>query len=210
MAGKTIAARMLDTLKISYELREYEWSEEELDAVSVARKVGLPPEQVFKTLVTTGDKTGVVVACAKSGAGKRVNERASESPSRNPRPRVSAARALRGRPRAGARSAGLRTRSAGLGACSGGLEHAGLAHEGARAQGGLGFCRMGLSFALHYKIRLRHPPSQRTVCATPKQTLEGIPPNMFGAVDAGNPPCNPNRPPPPRRKQGLVFGSGLW
>jgi Cys-tRNA(Pro)/Cys-tRNA(Cys) deacylase len=68
MAGKTIAARMLDTLKISYELREYEWSEEELDAVSVARKVGLPPDQVFKTLVTTGDKTGVVVACIPGNA----------------------------------------------------------------------------------------------------------------------------------------------
>lgn len=59
---KTIAARQLDQLGIPYELREYEWSEEELDAVSVARKVGLPPEQVFKTLVVRGDKTGVLVA----------------------------------------------------------------------------------------------------------------------------------------------------
>jgi len=48
---------------IGYELREYEWSEEELDAVTVARKVGMPPETVFKTLVTEGDKTGVLVAC---------------------------------------------------------------------------------------------------------------------------------------------------
>ncbi|HWI52445.1 MAG TPA: Cys-tRNA(Pro) deacylase [Symbiobacteriaceae bacterium] len=60
---KTIAARMLDQMKIAYELREYEWNEDELDAVTVARKVGLPPEQVFKTLVTQGDKTGVLVAC---------------------------------------------------------------------------------------------------------------------------------------------------
>ena len=60
---KTIAARMLDQLEIPYELREYEWNEEELDAVTVARKVGLPPEQVFKTLVLRGDKTGVLVAC---------------------------------------------------------------------------------------------------------------------------------------------------
>jgi Cys-tRNA(Pro)/Cys-tRNA(Cys) deacylase len=60
---KTIAARILDGLKIPYELQAYEWSEEELDAVSVARKVGLPPEQVFKTLVVRGDKTGPLVAC---------------------------------------------------------------------------------------------------------------------------------------------------
>jgi Cys-tRNA(Pro)/Cys-tRNA(Cys) deacylase len=60
---KTIAARMLDQMKIPYELREYEWSEDELDAVTVARKVGLPPDQVFKTLVVHGDKTGVLVAC---------------------------------------------------------------------------------------------------------------------------------------------------
>lgn len=60
---KTIAARILDQLKVSYELRSYEWSEEELDAVSVAGKVGLPPAHVFKTLVARGDKTGVLVAC---------------------------------------------------------------------------------------------------------------------------------------------------
>jgi hypothetical protein len=36
---KTIAARMLDQLKISYELRAYQVSEDELDAISVARKL---------------------------------------------------------------------------------------------------------------------------------------------------------------------------
>jgi len=65
---KTIAARILDQAKIPYELREYEWDEDELDAVTVARKVGLPPEQVFKTLVTRGDKTGVLVACIPGDA----------------------------------------------------------------------------------------------------------------------------------------------
>lgn len=65
---KTIAARILDQMKIPYELREYDWSEDELDAVTVARKCGLPPEQVFKTLVTEGDKTGVLVACIPGDA----------------------------------------------------------------------------------------------------------------------------------------------
>ncbi|MHB0886397.1 MAG: Cys-tRNA(Pro) deacylase [Bacillota bacterium] len=59
---KTNAARILDELGIPYEIRGYEWSEDELDAVTVAGKIGLPPEQVFKTLVGRGDRTGVVVA----------------------------------------------------------------------------------------------------------------------------------------------------
>lgn len=54
---------MLDRLKIPYELRAYEVSENELDAVSVAHKVNMPPEATFKTLVARGDKTGVLMAC---------------------------------------------------------------------------------------------------------------------------------------------------
>src|SRR5215510_6399719 len=65
---KTIAARMLDQLKINYELRAYEVSEDELDAVSVARKVGMPAEATFKTLVARGDKTGVIMACIPGDA----------------------------------------------------------------------------------------------------------------------------------------------
>jgi Cys-tRNA(Pro)/Cys-tRNA(Cys) deacylase len=65
---KTIAPRILDQLKIAYELRAYEVSEDELDAVSVARKVNMPPEATFKTLVARGDKTGVVMACIPGNA----------------------------------------------------------------------------------------------------------------------------------------------
>ena len=49
--SKTNAARILDSLNISYELRPYEVDLEDLTAVSVARKIGLPAEQVFKTLL---------------------------------------------------------------------------------------------------------------------------------------------------------------
>jgi Cys-tRNA(Pro)/Cys-tRNA(Cys) deacylase len=49
--SKTNAARLLDTLGIPYELRSYEVDPEDLTAISVARKMGLPPEQVFKTLL---------------------------------------------------------------------------------------------------------------------------------------------------------------
>jgi len=59
---KTNAARLLDSLGIAYEVREYEVDPEDLAAESVARKVGLPPEQVFKTLVARGDRHGVCFA----------------------------------------------------------------------------------------------------------------------------------------------------
>jgi Cys-tRNA(Pro)/Cys-tRNA(Cys) deacylase len=59
---KTNAARLLDSLGIAYEVREYEVDPDDLAAESVARKVGLPPEQVFKTLVARGDKHGVCFA----------------------------------------------------------------------------------------------------------------------------------------------------
>jgi Cys-tRNA(Pro)/Cys-tRNA(Cys) deacylase len=54
-APKTNAARILDGLNISYELRTYDVDPNDLTAISVARKVGLPPEQVFKTLVTVAN-----------------------------------------------------------------------------------------------------------------------------------------------------------
>ena len=49
---KTNAARLLDSLGIAYEARAYEVDPEDLSAIAVARKVGLPAEQVFKTLLT--------------------------------------------------------------------------------------------------------------------------------------------------------------
>jgi len=59
---KTNAARLLDKLGIRYELREYQVDPEDLSAETVAAKVGMPPEQVFKTLVGRGDRTGVLLA----------------------------------------------------------------------------------------------------------------------------------------------------
>jgi Cys-tRNA(Pro)/Cys-tRNA(Cys) deacylase len=62
VAHKTNAARLLDQLSISYELREYEVDPEDLAAETVAAKIGLPPEQVFKTLVARGDRNGICMA----------------------------------------------------------------------------------------------------------------------------------------------------
>jgi len=55
---KTNAVRLLESLGVHYELRDYEVDPEDLAAESVAAKVGLPPEQVFKTLVARGDREG--------------------------------------------------------------------------------------------------------------------------------------------------------
>ncbi len=51
---KTNGARFLESLGIPFELREYEVDPNDLSAITVARKIGMPPEQVFKTLLTTG------------------------------------------------------------------------------------------------------------------------------------------------------------
>ena len=64
---KTNAARILDRLKIEYELQEYEVDESDLSAVHLAKVAGMPIEQVFKTLVLEGDKTGYLV-CVIPGA----------------------------------------------------------------------------------------------------------------------------------------------
>jgi Cys-tRNA(Pro)/Cys-tRNA(Cys) deacylase len=50
---KTNAARILESLAIPYTLQEYEVDPDDLSAIAVARKIGLPVDQVFKTLLTT-------------------------------------------------------------------------------------------------------------------------------------------------------------
>jgi len=65
---KTNAARALDSLGIQYELREYQVDPNDLAAESVAAKIGLPAEQVFKTLVMRGDRNGVCLAVVPGNA----------------------------------------------------------------------------------------------------------------------------------------------
>ena len=60
---KTNAARILDRLKISYEIKEYEVDLDDLSAVHVAEAAGMDVKMVFKTLVCRGDKNGVLMAC---------------------------------------------------------------------------------------------------------------------------------------------------
>src|ERR1700712_3541109 len=64
---KTNAVRLLDQAGIQYELRQYDVDENDLSAESVAVKIGLPQEQVFKTLITNGDQTGYLFALVPAG-----------------------------------------------------------------------------------------------------------------------------------------------
>jgi Cys-tRNA(Pro)/Cys-tRNA(Cys) deacylase len=63
---KTNVMRILDKEKITYYVHEYTWDENHLDSLSVADNAGKPHEKIFKTLVITGDKTGIAVACIPS------------------------------------------------------------------------------------------------------------------------------------------------
>ncbi len=68
MPAKTNAARLLDQLEIRYELREYDVDPNDLAAETVAAKIGLPPQQVFKTLVARGDRHGICLAVIPGNA----------------------------------------------------------------------------------------------------------------------------------------------
>ena len=65
---KTNAARRLDQLGIRYRTVAYEVDPDDLSAGSVAAKIGLPPEQTFKTLVARGDRNGVCFAVIPGSA----------------------------------------------------------------------------------------------------------------------------------------------
>ena len=64
---KTNAARLLDQLKIGYELIEYAVDESDLGAAHIAEQLGQPIKRLFKTLVLRGDKSGLFV-CVIPGA----------------------------------------------------------------------------------------------------------------------------------------------
>lgn len=60
---KTNAARILDKLKIKYEIKGYPVDPDDLSAVNVASKIDMDIKMIFKTLVVRGDKTGIIMAC---------------------------------------------------------------------------------------------------------------------------------------------------
>lgn len=60
---KTNVMRLLEAAKIPFETLEYEVDESDLSGDTAAAKMGIPPEQMFKTLVFRGEKNGVGVCC---------------------------------------------------------------------------------------------------------------------------------------------------
>ena len=68
MAHKTNAVRLLDQMQIGYQLREYAVDPQDLAAETVAAKIGLPAERVFKTLVARGDRNGICMAAIPANA----------------------------------------------------------------------------------------------------------------------------------------------
>ena len=61
--NKTNAMRLLDQLKIDYDVRTYVVDESDLSAGHVAEQIGLPIDQVFKTLIARTNNRDVVLAC---------------------------------------------------------------------------------------------------------------------------------------------------
>jgi len=80
---KTNAARLLDAKGIAYELVEYEVDENDLSAVTLAKKIGQDIEQIFKTLVLRGDKNGVFVAVIPGNAEVDLKKAAKISGNKN-------------------------------------------------------------------------------------------------------------------------------
>ena len=60
---KTNVMRLLDAAKLPYRTAEYDYDENDLNGMHAAEGIGMPPEQVFKTLVAKGDKQGYLVFC---------------------------------------------------------------------------------------------------------------------------------------------------
>lgn len=65
---KTNAVRILESKGVPFELWAYDVDPSDPGAEAVAAKVGLPPRQVFKTLVARGDRNGVCLACVPGDA----------------------------------------------------------------------------------------------------------------------------------------------
>ena len=61
--NKTNVIRLLEANKIPHDIKTYDVDEDDLSGTSVAQKIGVDEEIVFKTLVAEGDKTGIIVFC---------------------------------------------------------------------------------------------------------------------------------------------------
>ena len=77
--NNTNAMRLLDSAGISYRAVEYAWEENDLGGLHVSRETGMDPDQVFKTLVARGDRTGILVFCIPVGCTLNLKKAAAAS-----------------------------------------------------------------------------------------------------------------------------------
>jgi Cys-tRNA(Pro)/Cys-tRNA(Cys) deacylase len=77
--NKTNAIRILEVNNISYTVSEYEVDENDLSGETVAKKISASEDEIFKTLVARGDKTGVLVFCIPVSAELNLKKAASTS-----------------------------------------------------------------------------------------------------------------------------------
>lgn len=77
--SKTNAVRILEAHGVKHSTISYEYNEDELDAITVADKIGAEHESVFKTLVARGDKTGITVFCIPANAELNLKKAAQVS-----------------------------------------------------------------------------------------------------------------------------------
>lgn len=80
---KTNAVRILESRKLIFELIDYEVSEDALDAVSVANKVGMDPDMVFKTLVSRNESNKIFVFVIPGSCELNLKKAAKLSASKN-------------------------------------------------------------------------------------------------------------------------------
>ncbi|MBK6678742.1 MAG: Cys-tRNA(Pro) deacylase [Ignavibacteriales bacterium] len=81
--SKTNAVRILESRKLIFELIDYEVSEDALDAVSVANKVGMDPDMVFKTLVSRNESNKIFVFVIPGSCELNLKKAAKLSASKN-------------------------------------------------------------------------------------------------------------------------------
>lgn len=77
--NKTNVIRLLEANKISHDIKTYEVDENDLSGTTVAKKIGVSEEMVFKTLVAEGDKSGFLVFCVPVNSEINLKKAASVS-----------------------------------------------------------------------------------------------------------------------------------